>query len=174
MSHQPPVITPQKSRSRATPHFLLRRTTVIGFVILCMVALLIFVVRSGARSPEAAIDRADVTNVQLVDQGRQLYLTRCASCHASDLAGEADWPQRRANGVMPAAPLDERGNTWQHDDQWLFTTIKHGGQATASAGTTSYMPALGAGLTDQEIWAIISYIKSTWPESVRDQQPTSD
>lgn len=97
-------------------------------------------------------------------------MTRCASCHASDLAGAAGWPQRRANGVMPAAHLDERDTTWRHDDQWIFTTIKHGGEATDPAGTTSYMPPLGAGLTDQGIWAIISYIKSIWPEAVCAQQ----
>jgi len=171
MSHQPPATTPQRSNPRSTPHFVLRRTAVIGFAIVCMLALLVFVIRSSGRSPAAAVNQADVTNVQLVAQGRQLYQTRCASCHGSDLAGEAGWPQRHANGVMPAPPLDERGTTWQRDDQWIFTTIKHGGQVTAPAGTISYMPALGTGLTDQEIWAVVSYIKSTWPESVRDLQP---
>ncbi|HEY0604181.1 MAG TPA: c-type cytochrome [Herpetosiphonaceae bacterium] len=143
----------------------------VGFVIVCMLALLVFIVRSSTRSAGSTIDRADATNVQLVEQGRQLYTTRCAGCHASDLGGEQGWPQRRANGVMPAAPLDERGTTWQRDDQRIFATIKHGGQATAPAGTISYMPALSGGLTDAEIWSVISYIKSTWPESIQAQQP---
>ncbi|HEY0737245.1 MAG TPA: cytochrome c [Herpetosiphonaceae bacterium] len=143
----------------------------IGFVIVCMLALLVFAVRSGTRSASSTVDRVDATNAQLVEQGRQLYTTRCASCHGGDLGGEQGWPQRRANGVMPAAPLDERATTWQHDDQWIFTTIKDGGQATAPAGIIRYMPALGGGLTDAEIWAVISYIKSTWPRSIQDQQP---
>lgn len=142
----------------------------IGFAIVCMLALVVFVVRSGSRA-SSSTDRADAPNAQLVEQGRQLYTTRCASCHGSDLGGAQGWPQRQPNGVMPAAPLDERGTTWQRDDEWMFTTIKEGGQATAPVNSISYMPALGAGLTNDEIWAVISYIKSTWPQSIQAQQP---
>lgn len=171
MSNRSSATTSPHRKPRAAPHSLLRRNLVIAFVIMCTLALLVFVVRSGSRASSSTANRADATNVQLVAQGRQLYTTRCASCHGSDLGGEQDWPQRRPNGVMPAAPLDERGTTWQRDDEWMFTTIKDGGQATAPAGTISYMPALGAGLTDDEIWSVISYIKSTWPKSLQDQQP---
>lgn len=170
MSKRSSTTSPQRT-PRAAPHFLIRQKLVVGFVIVCMLALLVFVVRSSTPSAGSRVDRADVTNVRLVEQGRQLYTTRCAGCHGSDLGGEQGWPQRRANGVMPAAPLDERGVTWQHADQWIFTTIKDGGQATAPAGTISYMPAFGGGLTDAEIWSVISYIKSTWPESLQAQQP---
>lgn len=171
MSNRSPIMTSPPRKPRSTPGLLRRRNIVVGFVIMCILALLMFVVRSGSQSPADAGDRADATNVQLVARGKQLYMTRCASCHGSDLAGEQDWPQRRANGVMPTAPLDERGQTWQRDDEWIFTTIKHGGQATAPDGATSYMPALGGGLTDEDIWAVISYIKSTWPRSIQDLQP---
>jgi mono/diheme cytochrome c family protein len=115
-------------------------------------------------------DRPDTTNAELVAQGKRIYATRCASCHGSDLQGEQGWPQRSPNGVMPASPLDESGVAWQRDDQWLFTTIKLGGQATASSGYSSSMPAFD-GLTDADIWAVISYIKSTWPKHIQDAQP---
>jgi mono/diheme cytochrome c family protein len=71
---------------------------------------------------------------------------------------------------MPASPLDQSGNAWQRDDQWLFTTIKLGGQATAAPGYSSAMPGFST-LTDADIWAVISYIKSTWPQHIRDAQP---
>jgi mono/diheme cytochrome c family protein len=119
------------------------------------------------------MDRADVTNTEFVAQGKQIYATHCAGCHGSDLKGEQGWPQRRPNGVMPASPLDESGPAWQRNDQWLFSIIKHGGQATASPGYTSYMPAFDGGLTDADIWAIISYIKSSWPKHIQDSQPLS-
>jgi mono/diheme cytochrome c family protein len=143
----------------------------IGFAIVCSLALIVFVIRTGSRPTTVYTDRSDATNETLVAQGNHLYATRCASCHGNDLKGEQGWPQRRPNGVMPASPLDATGHVWQRDDQWLFTTIKLGGQATASSGYTSSMPAFGGGLTDTEIWAVISYIKSTWPKHIQEVQP---
>jgi len=150
-----------------------QRTVMIGFMLVCGLALVVFIIRSGSRSATLSTDRADVTNVEFVAQGKHVYATRCASCHGSDLRGEPGWPQRRSNGGMPASPLDQSGHAWQRDDQWLFTTIKLGGQVTASPGSTSSMPALGGGLTDADIWAVISYIKSTWPRHIQDAQPRS-
>lgn len=139
------------------------------FLSLCALALVIVFVRSRSERTTLAVDRADPANAALVASGRQLYTTRCASCHGGDLRGQPGWPQPQANGVMPAAPLDRSGRTWQRSDGWIFTTIRHGGQATAPPGTISYMPATG-NLTDAEIWSIISYIKSSWPESLRESQ----
>jgi mono/diheme cytochrome c family protein len=34
----------------------------------------------------------------------------------------------------------------------------------------SGMPGFGEQLTDQEIWNIIGYIKSTWPDRIREIQ----
>jgi mono/diheme cytochrome c family protein len=149
---------------------LSQRTAVIGFAIVCVLMLVVFVVRSVSRSPEVNTDHADLANAELVAQGQRLYATRCAGCHARDLKGEPGWPQRRSNGAVPASPLDASGPARQRDDQWLFTTIKYGGQATASSGSSSSMPAFGS-LTDADIWAVISYIKSTWPERIQEAQP---
>src|SRR3954449_5434628 len=77
-----------------------QRVVIIGFMIMGLLALAVFVVRSGARSTTATADHADVTNTALVARGRQIYTTRCASCHGGDLKGEQGWPQPRANGVM--------------------------------------------------------------------------
>jgi len=59
----------------------------------------------------------------------------------------------------------------RRDDRWIFTTIKEGGQATAAPGTTSAMPAFGGGMSDEQIWAVIAFVKSTWPADVRAAQP---
>jgi mono/diheme cytochrome c family protein len=148
-----------------------QRIVVTGFVIVAMLALVVFAVRIGSRATTIDVTRADPTNAQLVATGKQLYTTRCAGCHGRELQGEVGWPQRRANGTMPATPLDETGATWQRNDRWIFDTIKHGGQATTTAGTTSTMPAMGEGLADAEIWAIISYIKQSWPANIQAAQP---
>jgi mono/diheme cytochrome c family protein len=164
MAQQKPTSTTSRDRKQhMQPRRLLNQRNVsIGFTIVCLLALVVFVVRSSSRSTTASVDRANVANAALVAQGKHIYATRCASCHGSDLKGEQGWPQRRPNGVMPASPLDASGLARQRDDQWLFTTIKQGGQAIASPGDISYMPAFGS-LTDADIWAVISYIKSTWP-----------
>lgn len=159
-------------RAPAAPGFLSRRNIAIGFVALALVALTAFFIRAGARADDLPATSANPADAAQVALGQRLYVTRCASCHGAALAGEPDWPQRRANGTMPATPLSAAGPTWQRDDGWIFTTIKAGGQATAPPGTTSAMPPFG-NLTNGQIWAIIAYIKSTWPEHIRAQQPTS-
>ena len=166
-------ITGARKRPVSARRLLNQRNVIIGFGIVCLLALGVFAIRSRSRSTGVDAQRADATNPALVARGEQVYATRCASCHAGDLKGEQGWPERRPNGVMPASPLDQSGTAWQRDDQWLFTTIKQGGQATAPSGYTSYMPAFGGGLTDADIWAVISYIKSTWPRHIQDAQPRS-
>ncbi len=148
-----------------------QRHVIIGFVILCVLAIAVFVVRSASRSNSANVDRPDVGNPALVARGKQLYAIHCASCHASDLKGEAGWPERRANGVMPASPLDGSGTLWQRDDRWIFVMIKSGNQATGSSEYPGAMPGFAAGLTDSDIWAVISYMKSSWPAELQQAQP---
>jgi len=33
------------------------------------------------------------------------------------------------------------------------------------------MPAFGGTLSDEEIWAVLAYIKSSWPQEIRKAQP---
>jgi mono/diheme cytochrome c family protein len=150
-----------------------RRIVVAAFVALWIVALLIFFVRVNARSDGVAADRADPNDAQLVAQGQQIYATRCAACHGANLEGQPGWPEPQ-NGVMPASPLDARGIAWQQDDRWLFTTIKEGGQATTPPGVTSFMPEFAGSLSDEQIWAVLAYIKSTWPPEIQAQQPAAE
>lgn len=98
--------------------------------------------------------------------GRQLYAENCASCHGANLEGQADWKRRLDNGRMPAPPHDETGHTWHHSDQDLFTITKNGVEAVVP-GYESDMPAFEGMLDDAEIRAVLSYIKSTWPERQR-------
>ena len=57
-----------------------------------------------------------------------------------------------------------------HNDQSIFTTVKYGGQATAPEGYRSNMPALDNRLSDNEIWAALAFIKSTWPPDIQAAQ----
>lgn len=105
--------------------------------------------------------------------GEQFYSENCASCHGVNLEGQDDWQSPDSDGVLPASPHDETGHTWHHGDALLFTYTKLGGEAAlAEQGVefNSGMPGFGAALSDQEIWDILAYIKSTWPDRVQEVQ----
>jgi len=73
---------------------------------------------------------------------------------------------------MPAPPHDASGHTWHHPDSLLFGITKLGlvpGQY-APPKYESDMPGFGATLSDDEIWAVLAYIKNSWPEKIRKAQ----
>jgi mono/diheme cytochrome c family protein len=107
------------------------------------------------------------------DTGRVLYVEFCAACHGMDLEGQPDWRSPDENGLYPAPPHDETGHTWHHGDAMLIDYITRGGQAVLDdmgVSFTSGMPGFGSVLDEREIEAILDYIKSTWPEHIRDVQ----
>lgn len=98
--------------------------------------------------------------------GRTIYAETCASCHGANLEGQPDWKRRLANGRMPAPPHDASGHTWHHSDQDLFLITREGVGGIVP-GYESDMPAFRGILSDDEIRAVLAYIKSTWPEKQR-------
>jgi len=114
------------------------------------------------------LDDRDMTN------GQTLYSEQCASCHGASLEGQPDWRTPDEDGVLPAPPHDETGHTWHHDNQLLFEYTRLGGEeALAARGVTGFasgMPGFGDALTDDDIWDILTYIRSTWPDRVQQIQ----
>ena len=62
------------------------------------------------------------------------------------------------------------GHTWHHPDEVLFGITKQGVAAFAPSGYESNMPAFGGVLTDEEIWAVLAYLKSSWPPEIQVRQ----
>lgn len=114
-----------------------------------------------------AIDPTDAVQVAL---GSRIYAVHCAECHGAKLEGEAEWHTRKPNGELPAPPHDPSGHTWHHSDEQLFAITKHGMARYAPPDYKSAMPAFVGRLSDGEIRAVIAYIKSTWPEDIRNRQ----
>ncbi|SFJ29021.1 c-type cytochrome [Albimonas pacifica] len=110
--------------------------------------------------------RGEPVAAEEIAVGRELYAETCASCHGADLEGQADWKRRLDSGRMPAPPHDETGHTWHHSDQDLFAITKGGVEAVVP-DYESDMPAFDGILSDEEIEAVLGYIKSTWPERQR-------
>jgi mono/diheme cytochrome c family protein len=149
------------TQHKSTPRRLSPRTWVIIGFFAILAALAALSLWRGA-----AITSANPQNAQAVALGRAVYAARCASCHGANLEGAPNWKTALPNGTMPAPPHDPSGHTWHHNDESLFTTVKYGGQATAPTGYASAMPAFGGTLSDAEIYAVLAYIKSTWPPEI--------
>ncbi|ODT30349.1 MAG: cytochrome C [Kaistia sp. SCN 65-12] len=101
--------------------------------------------------------------------GQILYAANCAGCHGANLEGQPDWMKRLPNGRLPAPPHDETGHTWHHSDKQLFTIVKSG-LGAISPGYENDMPAFEGVLADEQIVAVLVYIKSKWPERARKYQ----
>jgi mono/diheme cytochrome c family protein len=121
--------------------------------------------------PLASAGRADADDARQVALGTVVYRDHCASCHGANLEGQLDWKSRKPDGRLPAPPHDETGHTWHHPDDMLFQITKLGLKPPmAPAGYQSDMPAFDAVLTDEQIWAVLAYIKSKWPEKIQARQ----
>ncbi|MCY6383360.1 c-type cytochrome [Hoeflea prorocentri] len=116
------------------------------------------------------LDNRDLLN------GRTLYTEHCASCHGANLEGQPDWQRPDENGILPAPPHDESGHTWHHDNWLLFEYTRLGGAELLTArgikDFESGMPGFGDAMSDDDIWDVLSYIRSTWPQRIQDIQDT--
>mgnify|MGYP001166021276 CR=1 FL=1 len=139
------------------------RGFVIGFGVILVVGLIALAV---ARSGEGSGSRANPNDTRLVAQGRIVYGQYCASCHGATLEGQPNWQDELPEGGRPAPPHDASGHTWHHADALLFEIVQKGPEANPLPGYVYRMPAFGGTLNDDEIWAVLAYIKSTWPPDI--------
>jgi mono/diheme cytochrome c family protein len=140
--------------------------TALAIAALAAVAAVAFWVTS--RTGTANVTQPD--DVDIV-AGADLFAENCAACHGAELEGRPDWRSLGADGRFPAPPHDETGHTWHHGDLVLFDYTKLGGRAAlAKSGVEDFdsgMPRFADSLSDRQIWDIIAYIKSTWPDRIR-------
>lgn len=138
----------------------------LGITFAFLVGAIIVALRTDERS------EADPQNPRQVALGMSVYTARCASCHGAQLEGQPNWRDKLPGGRMPAPPHDASGHTWHHPDAVLFGITKHGliPGKYAPPSYQSDMPAFGGTLSDEEIWAVLAYIKSSWPQEMRKAQ----
>jgi mono/diheme cytochrome c family protein len=113
--------------------------------------------------------KPDPNDPALTARGKVVYAERCASCHGANLEGQPNWRKRLPNGRLPAPPHDRTGHTWHHSDWQLFDMTKNG-TAGMVPGYETDMPAYKDILSDADIWAVLSFIESTWPQDIRERQ----
>lgn len=107
-------------------------------------------------------------DAEVVANGQDIYADQCAVCHGENLEGQPNWRKRGEDGLLPAPPHDATGHTWHHDDEALFTLTKFGLAGLMENAPPTGMPVYEGVLSDDEIIAVLSYIKSTWPNDLRE------
>ena len=107
-------------------------------------------------------------DASLVSLGQKIYLQNCASCHGVKLEGQKNWQTRDDEGYLLAPPHDETGHTWHHNDEYLFLMTKYGIEKIIGKKYPNNMPAYEDILSDKEIIAVLSFIKSSWPKKIQE------
>lgn len=83
--------------------------------------------------------------------GKELFLRYCSGCHGEDGRGEAKTFRPNVANLSVKELMD------QLTDDYLFTAIKNGG---AAVGKNASMPGWKSQLSDQEIWDIVSFVRT--------------
>lgn len=85
-----------------------------------------------------------------LEQGKNLYLKVCASCHGVN----ADGTGPAAQGLSPKpANFRDRERLSKYSDAYLFYRVTEGKPGTA-------MPAFSAALSAEQKWLLITYLRS--------------
>ena len=153
-----------------------RRVTVLATVVTAVLILSACASSSGAdTTPAPPPDQGSVAaspippvpplDADRVEQGEATYGQYCASCHRADLSGDPEWKTRNADGSLRPPPHDGTGHTWHHSDALLLSLTRDG-----SVFPESRMPSFGGTLTDDEIIAVLEFIKASWGSEERASQ----
>ena len=109
----------------------------------------------------ASIDAADSGKFPIeltsrrIEAGKLIYSQNCASCHG---------PVQGPAAIDPAPVHGDAGHTWHHPDRLLYQwTLDRPPLATI-------MPAFRGALLDEEVLAVLAYIKSTWLPEIQERQ----
>jgi cytochrome c oxidase cbb3-type subunit III len=97
---------------------------------------------------------AGIARAQNANEGKNLYATYCVTCHGD--RGKGDGVAARG---LPQKPADHTNGAImnQLNDKFLMDVISKGGGAV---GKSSFMPAWGGSLNEQQIRDIIAYIRT--------------
>ncbi len=105
--------------------------------------------------PEAA--SPPPLDAERIASGKVMYDAHCAVCHGFDLRGDPNWQVPNEDGSFRPPPQDATGHTWHHPDDLLVEII-----AVGSDFPQSQMPPFGELLSEDDILAILDYIKDSW------------
>jgi cbb3-type cytochrome c oxidase subunit III len=88
-----------------------------------------------------------------ISQGRNIYMRNCTGCHGADAKATVDVVADATDLTSPK--LWKNGTT----EGEIFRSIREGQGAS--------MPTFKNQLKEEDIWHLVNYIRSLWPESMR-------
>lgn len=146
---------PRTPKRTEPPLWRRPRVMTAGVAVLLIGATTLFALYGpGTRGAEGSDAEAPAVSMQVLDAGADYYQANCATCHGVDGEGYAQ------QGI-PAPPLDGSAHSWHHSDEQIVGLIRNGG---------SMMPAVGAGWSEDEIHAVLAYVKTRWQPWQREAQ----
>jgi mono/diheme cytochrome c family protein len=139
-------------------------------LILAMVGVVFLLVRQPWANRPVIINEIAAPPLPALDRtkaayGEELYGQYCAGCHGGNLEGAPNWQRPRSDGSYPPPPHDDTGHTWHHPDSFLIRYTAEGG--AAYNGT---MPGFADQLTEEDIDAVLEFLKSRWGQEAREFQ----
>jgi len=162
----PPDISPQESRENADPQEGSRPIPlwVLVTIVLLVISCVYYIVRSDSAAASIYGDRRTLSDLAqkpksaasagATADGAAIFAARCAPCHQATGSG--------LPGVFP--PL--AGSNWVNGrDTTVIQILLHGIQGTLTVNGASYngnMPTFGAQLSDAEIAAVLTHVRSHW------------
>ncbi len=131
------------------------RLTIRTYVIVALVGFVVSLALLG----RALLRREEpVRAVTPAPSGRILYENHCAVCHGP--RGKGDGPGARVSR-QPMQDFSNADAMRGVGDRFLFEIIKKG---SSQFGRSNAMPSWGMKLTDDEIRAVVAYIRSLAPQ----------
>jgi len=101
-----------------------------------------------------AIAAPGLARAQSATEGQKVYTTYCSSCHGDKGRGDG-----AAGKALPVKPADHTDGKLMNSfsDEFLINIISKGG---AAVGKSSFMPAWGGVLKDDQLQDLLAYLRS--------------
>jgi mono/diheme cytochrome c family protein len=117
-------------------------------------AIAVYLKGPSGQQQTAAADPADPPAQGVMKSGAQIYADECSACHASDGKGAA--------GLFPS--LSGSSVVQQIDPTSVLHVVLRGALSvgTQSAPTAPAMPQFGWILNDEQVAAVVTYIRNSW------------
>ena len=148
----------------------LKMRTLVCSASLAMLLLSVLLTACSGSTDNAVRASGGVSNIQAPATGRELFASNCAVCHGSGGEGQPNWHVKKADGTLPAPPLNGAGHTWHHADGLLYRIVSRGGKIFEDPRNPSFksgMPMFGDRLSRQEIIEVLTYVKSLWGDKTK-------